>query len=275
MRTGRTTGTTYTSYRNHDGWKPTLTWSPYAFAKINFMMHNGDVEIAGFAISSKENPFYVYDFVMIPQNNMATNVEFQDDEIAIFQDRMMSEGIEPVECTRIWCHTHPNMSANPSGVDESNFKDNCGDGDWAIMFIVSKTNDIYARLKYRHPITGDFMHVRMDVVIDWASEFYGSSHEEWEAEYNDNVNETKWLGYSWSSNSKVCSQFRNNSSNTTARYKKLRVNELLEILEKNSVGSVNELTSEQLADIRSKDGWSYDELMGVENDFYIEQIGGL
>lgn len=70
-----------------------------------------------------------------------------DDALADYYEEMAAEGLEIRQFGRVWIHTHPQISADPSLVDERTFSERFGDMDWAVMAIISKTGDHYARLK--------------------------------------------------------------------------------------------------------------------------------
>ena len=63
-------------------------------------------------------------------------------------------------------HTHPGSSADPSFVDEETFERVFGSCDWALMFIIARSGQTYARLRFN---TGPGGQVLLPVEIDWAA----------------------------------------------------------------------------------------------------------
>jgi len=124
---------------------------------------NKDVEIGGFGISSKEDPLLVVDFILAPQTCGVCSTRFDPDGLSDMHFKMSELGYDPSEWYRIWIHTHPEMPAEPSCTDEWNLADVYGDHNWAVMAIVSKTGDHYARLVHNE---GPPSAVRIDFGIE-------------------------------------------------------------------------------------------------------------
>ena len=131
-----------------DRGEPRLLFAPLAWLKLVYFCHAGDTEIAGFAITAKDDPLYVKEFVTVRQQTSATTVALDDQAVADFLDRAVDAGLKPQQVLRIWLHTHPDCSAEPSNTDEKTFARVFGSCDWAVMFILSRTAEIYARLSF-------------------------------------------------------------------------------------------------------------------------------
>lgn len=145
-----------------------LVFSAKAWLKYQYFCHKGDTEIGAFGISSATNPLYVEDLYITKQKCSAAFVDFDDDGIAdMFYDLGVEKLINPSRFGRIWLHTHPGSSAAPSGQDETTFKDSFGNTDWAVMGILSRTSETYARL--RITAAGLSLSSIMDVETDWKS----------------------------------------------------------------------------------------------------------
>ena len=121
------------------------------------------------------------------------SVEFNDTAVADYFDACVDAGLPPSRFARIWCHTHPGSSADPSGTDELTFARVFGSCDWSVMFIVSRTGSMYARLSFS---AGPGVNVLLPVSVDWAdwpkalaettpqiSELLAA----WETEYQRNI----------------------------------------------------------------------------------------
>src|SRR5690606_33202362 len=85
---------------------------------------------------------------------------------------------------RLWAHTHPGNSASPSGTDEDTFERVFGGCDWAVMFILARGGETYARLRIGQGLNVD---VPLTVVVEYAVECAATDFRGWRAEYEANV----------------------------------------------------------------------------------------
>jgi hypothetical protein len=155
-----------------------LKFSPLAWHKLQYMCHLGDTEVGGFGISKPvklthgtvvpENYFYIEDFKLVKQRSTYAFVKFTDEGIDEHMTYCVDNEIDLQRGMRIWIHTHPGQSAQPSFTDENTFKDqdSLGQCDWAVMFILSRTNETYARLRFSAGPGGQIM---LPVEIDWST----------------------------------------------------------------------------------------------------------
>ena len=128
--------------------KTRLRLTPQVMHKLQWLLHEMDTEVMGFGIVKEEDPLRVFDFVLIPQVCGAASVDCEGEDIAEYIDKMSEAGYKQTECRSVCIHTHPKMSANPSQKDETMFSEVYPPlWPWAVMGIVSKTGDFYARLK--------------------------------------------------------------------------------------------------------------------------------
>ncbi len=146
--------------------RPVLVFDPLCWLKLQYFCHRGQTEIGGFAISNPDNPLYIEDFQTVLQGTSSVTVEFADSAVADYFDRSIDAGLKPCQFARIWLHTHPGESAQPSGVDENTFADVFGKCDWAVMFILSRTGRTYARLAFSAGPGGS---IQLPVSVDWES----------------------------------------------------------------------------------------------------------
>ena len=163
---------------------PPLRLTPYAYAKLHFLCHLGQTEIGGFAISRSDDLLLIEDLVLVKQTVSMVSVEFDDDAVADFFDLQVDQGRRPEEFGRIWVHTHPGSSATPSGTDEQTFDRVFGGCDWAVMFILAREGETYARLRFN---TGPGGQMLIPVQVDYDAPFEASDHELWQAEYQREV----------------------------------------------------------------------------------------
>lgn len=175
-----------------------LKFSPLAWLKLQFFLHRGDTEIGGFGISAETDLLYITDFITIHQEVSSVSVEFADDSVADYVDACVDAGLQPRQFMRIWCHTHPGESPQPSTTDEETFARVFGSCDWSMMFIIGRTSKTYARLSFS---TGPGMSVLLPVEVDYASwpnrlallKYPESMFAGWEAEYTEHVHAKKWV----------------------------------------------------------------------------------
>lgn len=145
---------------------PELTFAPLAWLKLQFFCHQGDTEIGGFGIAAEDDPLYVVDFLTVRQQVSSVTVRFADDAVADFFDQMAERSLPPGRFARLWCHTHPGTSADPSDIDEETFARVFGECDWSVMFILARGGETYARLAFSAGPRGEQL---IPVTVDWSA----------------------------------------------------------------------------------------------------------
>ena len=163
---------------------PVLRFSPSAWAKLLFFRDRGQTEIGGFGITSADDLLYVEDFVTVKQSANVAGVTFEDGAVGEFMDDQVDAGRQPAQVLRVWCHTHPGSSPEPSCVDEETFSRVFGGCDHAVMFILACEGRASARLRFNVGPGGD---LTIPVEIDYSRPFAPSDFDAWEAEYKANV----------------------------------------------------------------------------------------
>jgi len=164
--------------------KPTLRFSPPAWAKLLYLRDRGRTEIGGFGITVPGDPLFVKDIRLVRQVCSQLTVEFDDEAVADFFDEQVDQGRRPEEFSRIWLHTHPCNSAKPSLTDEETFARCFGCTDWAVMFILAHQGETYARLRFNVGPGGALV---LQSQVEFTTPFAGSTQETWEQEYLANV----------------------------------------------------------------------------------------
>ena len=168
-------------------------FSPMAWLKLMFFLHAGETEVGGFGVSAERDPLYVNDFVTVKQRTSCVSVEFTDDAVADYFDACVDSGLPPSRFARIWCHTHPGESPEPSSTDERTFSRVFGSCDWSIMFIISRSERTYARLAFNAGPGGEIL---IPVEVDWHAWPRQVADEgprlpermrDWIAEYDRNI----------------------------------------------------------------------------------------
>jgi hypothetical protein len=166
--------------RSDDRLVPTLRFSPYAWSKLLFLRDLGETEVGGFGISSEDDLFLIEDIMLIKQACTEVTVEFDDESVADFFDDQVDLGREPERFGRCWIHTHPGDSAEPSSTDEATFSRVFGNSSWAVMFILARGGETYARLKFG---CGPGAELLVPVEIAWHAPFAGADQPAWKREY--------------------------------------------------------------------------------------------
>jgi len=146
--------------------RPCLTFAPLAWLKIHFLCHAGGTEVGGFGLAAGHDPLYVEDFVTVRQQATPLAVRFDDAAVADYFDACVDRGLHPNRFARLWCHTHPGSSVTPSNTDETTFARRFGRCDWAVMFILGRAGDAYARIAFT---AGPGAEVELPVAVDWPS----------------------------------------------------------------------------------------------------------
>ena len=108
------------------------------------------------------------------------HVAFDDVSVADFFEAQVEAGRQPEEFARLWLHTHPGRSAEPSATDEATFARVFGGADWAVMFILARGGQSFARLRCN---VGPGAEMQLPVDVDYRRSFERSDREAWEAEY--------------------------------------------------------------------------------------------
>ena len=160
--------------------RPTLRFTPYAWAKLVFLRDLGPTEVGGFGISAKDDLLLIEDIRLVRQRCSSVTVQFDDVAVADFFDEQVDRGLPPERFARVWIHTHPGNSAAPSGVDEETFVRSFGSSDWALMFILAQGGQTTARLRFHVGPGGD---CELPVEVDFSGEFAAPNHTVWQAEY--------------------------------------------------------------------------------------------
>ena len=170
--------------RQQDQDRPALRFAPDAWAKLLWLRDRGSTEVGGFGITDREDPLRVIEFATVRQHCTAASVGFEDEAVADFFEDQWDAGRRPEQCGRVWLHSHPGESANPSALDEATFARVFGGCDWAVMFIIAKGGATYARLRCN---VGPGMAKRLPVRVDYSPPFGASDVEAWESEYQTHI----------------------------------------------------------------------------------------
>lgn len=149
----------------------------------------GPTEVGGFGISAPDNLLFMQDIQLVQQHCSESFVTLDDLAVADFFEDQIDFGRKPEEFGRIWIHTHPGSSPEPSPTDHNTFDRVFGNCDWAVMFIIARGGDTFAELHWKAGSAS----LPMAVEVDFSQPFAGSDHAAWEEEYRSNVQAENWL----------------------------------------------------------------------------------
>ena len=161
-----------------------MRFTPYAWAKLLFFRDYGPSEVGGFGITPADDLLLVEDIQLIKQLCTTVTVKFDDISVADFFDNQVDQQRTPEQFGRIWIHTHPGKSADPSYVDEETFMRSFGNADWAIMFILAQGGASYARMRFNVGPGGETM---LPVQVDCSTHFPASNQHAWQEECHNHV----------------------------------------------------------------------------------------
>jgi len=167
-----------------------LRFSPTAWAKLLYFRDKSDNEVGGFGIAEPDDLLFVKEFVTVKQNVTPVSVKFDDESVANLFEDQVDLGRKPEQFARIWLHSHPGDSPEPSIIDDETFERVFGKCQWAVLFVVAQDNKTYAKLSFN---VGPGGQVLIPVGIDYSQDFEASDQELWDTEYKTNVNATEWM----------------------------------------------------------------------------------
>lgn len=170
--------------------RTTLRFTPTAWAKLQTLCHAGFSEIGAFGISAADDALLIEEVITVKQSCTEVSVCFDDAAVADFFEEQVDRGRRPEQFARVWLHTHPGSGPNPSSTDEETFMRVFGKCDWAIMCIVARTGQTYARLRFN---IGPGGHLELPVEVDYSQPFGSSDHETWLGEYTANVQVERFI----------------------------------------------------------------------------------
>ena len=169
--------------------KPVLRFSPTAWARLLFFRDRGRTEIGGFGVCDTDDLLNVREFLTVRQDVTAASVSFDDEAVADFFDAQVDAGRKPEQFARIWLHSHPGDSPQPSSIDEETFYRVFGTCQWAVMFVLAQNDKSYARLRFN---VGPGGQVVIPVEVDYRPPFAASDRDAWETEYQANIRPGRW-----------------------------------------------------------------------------------
>ena len=142
-----------------------LTFSAQAWLKLQFLCHAGPTEIGGFGFASRDDPLFIEDFLLVHQTCTPVTASFDDESVADLYEDMADAGVPASRFARVWLHTHPGSSVEPSPTDEATFSRVFGVCDWSVMAILGRTGRMSARMQFT---TGPGASMALPTRVDWS-----------------------------------------------------------------------------------------------------------
>jgi hypothetical protein len=164
--------------------RPSLRFTPYAWAKLLFLRDAGPTEVGGFGISAADDLLLIEDIQLVRQCCTRTSVVFDDAAVADHFDACVDAGLPPECFARIWIHTHPGASAEPSHTDEQTFARVFGGCDWAVMAILAREGECYGRIRFSAGPGGE---LRIPINVSYDVAFAATNEAEWIEQYQECV----------------------------------------------------------------------------------------
>ncbi len=169
---------------------PALRFGPTAWAKLLYLRDKSENEVGGFGITDADDLLYIQDFVTVKQEVSPVSVKFDDEAVGTFFDTQVDLGRKPEQFARVWLHTHPGDSPEPSATDEDTFRRVFGSCQWAIMAIVARDSSTYARLSFNIGPGGQIL---IPTEVDYSRDFGPSDHPCWDIEYAAHTRAVDWF----------------------------------------------------------------------------------
>jgi len=145
-----------------------ITLSPLAFLHWQFICHAGKTEACAFGVSKPNVPTYVESLHIPKQSCTPAYCESDDDELLDLLMQTMTGKYVEGQVGRVWLHTHPGSSAQPSSIDETTFKDVwTGPQDFYAMLILARGGETYCRTKSPTDVDSR-QRTPSTVRVDWA-----------------------------------------------------------------------------------------------------------
>jgi len=183
---------------------PQLSFSVYAWMKLQWFCHAADTEVGAFGITDPENPLHVVDMIFPPQKCTTVSVDYDDQGLIDFAMDCAEANIAPANSMRVWIHTHPGNSPTPSSTDEETLATVYKDSSWAVMFILARGGATYCRLR-ANPADKVSLSSEIKVVLPTIFDYMKytevplSHVATWEKELKDNVSKPAARVYSYTS----------------------------------------------------------------------------
>ena len=147
----------------------TITLSPLAYLHWQFICHAGPTEACAYGVTRATDDTYVERLHIPHQSCSVTYCE--SDEGQLSEHLLDAEmGVcNQDQIGRVWLHTHPAHSAQPSQIDENTFRDGWhGPHEFYTMMILAEGGQTYCRTRHAGDATSD-ARTPSQIRVDWAA----------------------------------------------------------------------------------------------------------
>jgi hypothetical protein len=151
--------------------KPEVRFSLEAYHKMQALVNYCDKEICWHGLVEKVDDlsYYVYDILVYPQLATAATVEADEEEYVKWLDELEDEEFNAI---RMQGHSHVNMTASPSGVDEDYYDVlRRHITDYYIYLIMNKSGKIWVNI---YDIANNVVYETADVLVTKDGVDYGA-----------------------------------------------------------------------------------------------------
>jgi proteasome lid subunit RPN8/RPN11 len=131
------------------------------------------IEVSLYGIT-ESNSLVIKDFWIPYQFGTAVTTEFDEEKKVEEVDKLIQKGLDPNNFLKIWVHTHPKMSPNPSGTDIQTFKTKFNNLNWSIRLILGQNKQMTVKYQQNSPIP---LELDLKTEIDFSN-FKGFGIEE-------------------------------------------------------------------------------------------------
>ncbi len=177
---------------------PKLRFSPIAWQKIIIGMEYSKNEIGFWGITDKNDGLWVCDVYVPEQEVSSATTDFKDGACLKYLTTYAKQGYAPYQLGRVWIHTHPGNSTEPSGKDRHTFKTLIGQSAIGCMVIFGQNHTAQAWLLLTNPeqLQGQF-ELKIPVEIDWHCSYAGFNYESYIKTLEDAIEEKKFVQLGW------------------------------------------------------------------------------
>lgn len=160
--------------------------SPLAASKISYYLTTASTEVGMLGVTDKDS-LLVRDVFVPRQRCSVLSTEFDMNDVSDYVTRMCEDGYEVSQVMRVWIHTHPGMSPNPSGVDYQTFEEAYGDSDFAVMCVVGDRRRSTSVLD----INTKFGRIRSFLKVSWPGSIPSLSLDDRDALLRDRISKVE------------------------------------------------------------------------------------
>jgi len=172
--------------------------TPAVYWHLQWLCRRTPCEVSAMGIlSAQGEEIKIVDLVVVRQEVSPVHVNLDMNWWADYQVKLYEEGIEPWQGS-CWLHTHPEGLDGPSRTDEETMEQSFGGWNFAMMLILTKDGQFYARVDFDHEFpTGAKGRLGLEgqVRIAWEEvperPVDQSLLEQWEREFKERVGENR------------------------------------------------------------------------------------